>query len=247
MRMNKTFKLSAILIGTMFFTGCMQSNSVKPSVVTVSKEDVSSAVNYQNKIGTILLSRGELTRAKEPFLKAIDLDSKSADAYAGLAMIFQMEKDPEEAKKYYDKAVKYAPRDARINNNYGQFLYSTGDVYEACNRFEIASSDKFYEKRSLSLVNYGNCLVKTNKPKTSIQYFEKALILNPRMSMAYLGMSKSYLMSNKIIEAEKSLEVFRENNNAHTKESAKIGLEIAKKKKDMASVRKYEMMLDSLF
>jgi len=242
----KIFSIGILGISMVGCAGTGSVNGVYPSV-SGAKKDIASAVEYQNKIGTILTTRGDLNKAKKPFLKAIELDPKSADSYAGLAVIFQIEKDEVEADKYYNLALKNSPNDPRINNNYGQFLFNSGRFIEACDKFEIASKDKFYDKREMSLLNLGNCQLRTFKPRAATESFETVTNINPNNSFAYLGVSKAMFDRNRLMDSKVNLEIFRSKYGSHTKSSAKLGLDIATKENELAEIKKYELMLENIF
>ena len=65
---------------------------------------------------------GAAGSAKTPLRKALEIDPRSADAHAALALVFQTEMENDLADKHYREALS-ARKDARILNNYGSFLF----------------------------------------------------------------------------------------------------------------------------
>ena len=64
---------------------------------------------------------------------------------------FSFECDDEMAEKEYRAAVKYAPEDGEVNNNYGAFLCGIGKEKEAEPYFVTAVDDPFYDTPEIAL------------------------------------------------------------------------------------------------
>jgi type IV pilus assembly protein PilF len=241
----KIIKVSSLIFVAILATGCMTGTNVKPMNATSSDKDLSDAVGYQTKIGNILLSRGDLVEAKKPFKKALSMDNKSIRANLGLALVFEKEKDPIEAEVYFKKALKIKKWDAQVNNNYGSFLYKQSRYAEACERFSMASRDKFYDKRSMTLNNAGLCYLKIKEPKEAMDQFRIAINLNASDKSAHMGMAQANLDVRDLKKSIKHIEIFRELNGSHTPISLQLAYELAVLKGDKAHAKVLKMLIDN--
>lgn len=157
-------------------TGCVTTGDVNPLDTTAGR---AKAVNAYVQLGVGYLQQGATERAKSPLQKALDLDPSNADANAALAMVFQIEMEPELAEKHYRSALSESDDSTRILNNYGSFLYDQQRYAEADEYFLKAAKDSMYPGRSRVYENLGLTALKLNQRDKAKKYFQKALRLDP--------------------------------------------------------------------
>ena len=164
-----------LIIGGLL-SGCVTTGDISP---LDSKDGRAKAVEAYVQLGVGYLQQGATERAKTPLKNALDLDPSNADANAALAMVFQIEMEPELAEKYYRRALSESNDATRILNNYGSFLYDQKRYEEASEYFQKAGQDTMYQGRSRVYENLGMTALKLNQPDKAKQYFQKALRLDP--------------------------------------------------------------------
>ena len=73
--------------------------------------------------GFAYLRQNDKESARRHFLRAVKVNSRSAGALNGLAIIYQIDKVNEKADEHFRKAILLEPSNSRARNNYSSFLY----------------------------------------------------------------------------------------------------------------------------
>ena len=175
----------ALLLLLAGLTGCVSTGTVDP---LKTEEGRQQARDAYIQLGIGYVQQGSASRAKTPLRKALELDPRSADAHAALALVFQTEMENELADKHYREALA-SRRDARILNNYGSFLFEQKRYAEALERFTQASEDNLYPERARVFQNMGMTALKLNQPEQAEKYFTRALRLDSRQPGALLELA----------------------------------------------------------
>ncbi|EKM95841.1 type IV pilus biogenesis/stability protein PilW [Stutzerimonas degradans] len=175
----------ALLLLLAGLTGCVSTGTVDP---LKTEEGRQQARDAYIQLGIGYVQQGAASRAKTPLRKALELDPRSADAHAALALVFQTEMENELADKHYREALA-SRRDARILNNYGSFLFEQKRYAEALERFTQASEDNLYPERARVFQNMGMTALKLNQPEQAEKYFTRALRLDSRQPGALLELA----------------------------------------------------------
>ncbi|KGK84699.1 type IV pilus biogenesis/stability protein PilW [Pseudomonas stutzeri] len=175
----------ALLLLLAGLTGCVSTGTVDP---LKTEEGRQQARDAYIQLGIGYVQQGTASRAKTPLRKALELDPRSADAHAALALVFQTEMENELADKHYREALANR-RDARILNNYGSFLFEQKRYPEALERFTQASEDNLYPERARVFQNMGMTALKLNQPEQAEKYFTRALRLDSRQPGALLELA----------------------------------------------------------
>lgn len=155
--------------------GCVSSADRTP----VNREEV---VSRAVELGIAYLKQGDTLRAKENMLKALEIDPKSSEAHASLALVFQQEQEWALAEQHFRKAINLDSQFSAARNNYGAFLFAQGRAREAVEQLEAAVSDQFYGNRAQAFENLGVARLSLQDVAGASQAFERSLSLNPRQN-----------------------------------------------------------------
>jgi type IV pilus assembly protein PilF len=164
----------ALALVCLLGAGCTVSGSRS---ATDNQEVVARAV----ELGIAYLRQGDTLRAKENIHKALDVDPKSPEAHASLALVFQQEQEWTLAESHFNKAIALDPKNSAARNNFGAFLYAKGRAEEAIAQLQVAVSDQFYARRGQAFENLGfahKSLADIDEAKVA---FDRALSLNPKL------------------------------------------------------------------
>ncbi len=141
------------------------------------------------QLGLGYLSQNDRKSARYHLLKALAIDSRSAGAHHGMALLFQVEKEDAQAEVHFRKAIALDGRFTRARNNFGVFLYSRDRFAEAYEQFAEAAQDLNYEQRPGVYLNLGLTAVELDRGAEAEAAFSKALDLDPRVAGPYLELA----------------------------------------------------------
>ena len=158
------------------------------SKIVVNK---AAAVQDYVQLGMRYLKDGNRDGAVGSFSKALEIDSRSAEAYQGMAMVHQLNGETELAEKNFRRAL-YSRTDfsrAGIEFSYGRFLFENRRIKEAMHYFQSASDDLQYRGRANAMLMVGQCALRLQNVGQARVAFERALNVNPRLSPAALELA----------------------------------------------------------
>ncbi len=80
------------------------------------------------EIASSHLQKGELEKAREFYLKAVDTDSQNISSFIGLSRIAEKTGDIQQAYEYLNKAMSFASDDVDVLRNYSRLAIETGHM-----------------------------------------------------------------------------------------------------------------------
>ncbi|MDP3268947.1 MAG: type IV pilus biogenesis/stability protein PilW [Legionella sp.] len=164
------------ILSLMFLQACQP---IKDTETPVSKKtDLSRAASYNTQLGLEYLKQGDRPRAKSKLLTALKQKPKSPDVNAALAYYFEQTNELDQAKKYYDTAMKLSPTGAQLNN-YGAFLCRQGEYKNAEIYFKKAVEDVQYLNTAAAYENAGLCSLAIPDDSKARLFFISALQHDP--------------------------------------------------------------------
>ena len=110
------------------------------------------------QLGTVYLQQGNLALAKEKLERAEKYNPRDPELHSALALLYERLDIPEEVDKHYRTAIRLAPRDPEISNNYAVYLCKNGRTDEGVKRFLEAARNPLYRTPENAYTNAGVCL-----------------------------------------------------------------------------------------
>jgi len=182
-------------------------------IFKLAKEDKSKEIKSENEDdkkndplteGQELYNRGELRQSEIKFLEAIKQDSKSAEAYHFLGIIYLRQKMYKGAIEALEQAVKLNPLDDTSFNNLGLSYLNLEKYEDAVNNLEksVSLNDKIAHRYLNLALAYQKC---SNLEKAAVA-LESAIKIHPNTENKSL-LAKNYLemgdkkLSRKAIES----------------------------------------------
>jgi type IV pilus assembly protein PilF len=150
-------------------TGCVTN---KPDD---NKKDLHAASAYNASLGLGYLKQGHVERAKAKLLLALAQDDRNATAYAAMAYFLERTGDQHAAESYYQKALRIAPDEGELLNNYGAYLCRAHHYDTAEHYFLRAATQQQYVNTVAAYENAALCALDAKQYDKAHQYFEKAL------------------------------------------------------------------------
>ena len=170
----------------------------KVSLKQASEDNVSLGIKY--------LQAGKRDVAMQKIQKAIQQDPDNADAYMGEALIYGAMGNADRADDAYHTAMRKAPDDPEIQNNYAVFLCQHNKAAESEKYFLKAANNPSYSTPDAAYANAGLCAATVPDPASAEQFFRKAIDINPNLPEPLYQMAamsykqKKYLQGRAFIE-----------------------------------------------
>ena len=125
--------------------------------------------------------------------QAIAANPDDADAYGVRALIYTAMGESRLADENYRHALRLAPRNPDLSNNYGLFLCEAGGKpLDAMGYFEAALKNQNYATPVKALVNAGNCSLRMKNVDAAERYLLDALRYDPDLPATSAGLARVY-------------------------------------------------------
>lgn len=147
------------------------------------------------EIGNKYLSRREYDKASQFYQKTLALSPRDSNACRNLGIVEEARQNLDQAMTWYSKALELClennEKPATNYNDIGNIYFAQKDYDNARAQYRNALSHDpgFY----YSLFNLGYMAEKQNNPEKAIEYFNKALEVNPGYDDALLGLTRMYM------------------------------------------------------
>nr|MBF0683877.1 type IV pilus biogenesis/stability protein PilW [Pseudomonas sp.] len=231
-----------LLLMAGLMAGCVSSGSSDPMRTEKGRTEARDAYI---QLGIGYLQQGEAGRAKTPLRKALEIDPRSADAHAALALVFQQEMENDLADRHYRDALS-SRDDARILNNYGSFLYEQKRYAEAMERFTQASRDNLYPERSRVFQNMGMTAMQLGQREEAGTYFTRALRLDSRQPRALLELAMLAYEDKQYVPAKRYYDSFSQLSEQNAR-SLLLGVRLANVHQDRDTAASLGLQLKRLY
>lgn len=186
MKLFSGFFLFCVLASLTLSPACAQRSdslrqgSFSPEVfVPLEPKDPLTRAKAHTDLAALYFEDGELIFALEELTLAIAFNPDYAPAYSMRALALYRLKEFESAEKDLQQAIRLAPRDPDINNNYGWYLCQTGKEKESIPYFENAHKNVLYKTPEIAFLNIGMCLARVNELNAAEEAIERSLRISP--------------------------------------------------------------------
>ena len=134
----------------------------------------------------------KLDVALDEVKQAIATQPDYAEAYGVRALIYSQMGENALADESFQRALKLAPRNADLANNYGSFLCNTGRASEGIGYFESALKNPTYQSPINALLNAGSCSLKAKHYEAAERYLLDALRYDPDQLTTNANLARVY-------------------------------------------------------
>jgi type IV pilus assembly protein PilF len=229
--------LSLSVLVTACKTETVTENAPAVNMVDASKLNVQLGLRY--------LAQGNTVLAKQKLLLALS-QNPSAPAYTAIAYFYENTGDVAQAEKNYQQAISLNTAAGAGHNNYGAFLCRQKQYAQADQQFNLAVSDPNYLNMGGAYENAGLCALLIPDKTKALQYFEKAVQQNPKMTASLEQLVQLNYEQGRYQDANNYLQQYLKVA-APTAELLWIGVESAQKALDFSGVKDYGMLLEKNF
>lgn len=123
--------------------------------------------------------QGQMSIALDEVKLALQSDPEFVDAYSMAALIYMNMGEARLAEENFARAIRLAPKDPDLSNNYGWFLCQNGRAHQSIAYFEAAIHNKAYQSPEKALNNAGTCSLILKDAAAASRYFNEAFRYDP--------------------------------------------------------------------
>ena len=223
------------------FASAFLLSACTSDVVKVDKSKESSRINVE--LGITYMGQGDLNTAMNRLQKAIHQDPENPLAYSSMAILNMRLSQLDEAEQNFEKAIKIAPDNSSIRNNYGAFLCQQKRYQQAQEQFMQALKNPLYQTPEHAYLNAGKC---TDNKEEAEKYFRAALRNNPVFPGALLEMARLNLEKERYLSARAYLQRYHA---VHEPDAVSLwtSIQVEKMLGDKDTMQKHALMLQHKF
>jgi len=168
----------------------------------------SEAAVYNVQLGAAYLEQGNLPLAKEKLDRALKENPNDPNVHSVLALLYERLRDPKRADAEFRTALRLAPRDPEIANNYAGYLCRTGRVDEGVRRLLEAARDPLYRTPEVAYTNAGVCLRGAHRDAEAERYLRQALDTKPNFAEAAFQLGDLEFALGRVADARKRVDSY---------------------------------------
>ncbi|WP_310449200.1 type IV pilus biogenesis/stability protein PilW [Sulfuritalea sp.] len=185
--MNKTLVAiwTALLLAGCTATGGGSGQSAQQAVSAQPAEnEQQQRAKVHTELGSLYMLDGRSAIALEEARIALSADPNYAPAYNLLGLTHMVLNETRLAEESFQKALRLAPGDPEISNNYGWFLCQSGREQLSISHFMAAAQNPLYTTPTKPYTNAGICSLRLKQDKAAEDYLLTALRLSPTNTQA---------------------------------------------------------------
>ena len=234
-----------MLVVCVLTAGCVSSGSTEPfpsdkvSMKQASEDNVSLGIKY--------LQTGKPDVAMQKIQKAIQQDPDNADAYMGEGLVYSATGDPERADGAFHTALRKAPDDPEIQNNYAAFLCQHNKPAESEKYFLQAAANPHYSTPDEAYDNAGLCASQVPDLVSAEKYFRRALDINPNYPDPLYEIAQLSYKQKKYLQARAFIERFNSVTPQQQPEALLLGVQIERALGNQPGAAEYAKQLIKQF
>lgn len=137
----------------------------------------------------------QLQVALDEVKQALAADPDLADAYGVRGLIYMDLGEIRLAEENFLRAIRLAPNNPDLTNNYGWFLCQNGRAAESIAHFEATLKNPSYQSPAKALHNAGVCSLRMDKKAEAERYFLQAFRFDPANRSVSANLARMFYQS----------------------------------------------------
>jgi tetratricopeptide (TPR) repeat protein len=151
-----------------------------------------------------LFKHGNVTAARDNYIKAIELDPDDPSLYLNLGVAYLRLGDNDNAKQFFLKTLELAPTSSLALANLGIIAQAAGNADEALELLSQAA--KLGPNNHIILMKYGDALFEKDLTEQALQQFLLIIQREPANQEGLTSVAKCYLQIGQFSQAQTHLE-----------------------------------------
>jgi type IV pilus assembly protein PilF len=194
------------------------------------QSDSRSKAKIHTELGAAYFQAGNPSVALEHLATALKSDSGYYPAYSVRGLVYGSLKEFGKADDDFQRALKFAPNDPEVNNNYGWFLCDTGKARQSISYFLNALKNPLYETPGIAYTNAGTCAMKAGDNDGALQYLLQAVQVSRDGALtARLQLAKLFYQRGNVDESRIYLNDILKQMSSPTAEALWLALRLERK------------------
>ena len=144
------------------------------------------------RLAMVQMEQGQTSQALDSAKEAVKRDPKNAEAHHYLGLIHMNLSEYDQAIEHLQQAVKIDPHFTDAHNVLGVLYRETKQYDKALKEFQQALTDKTYRTPEKIQLNLGNLYLDQGVLSEAQRSFQKAVELNPKYLLGYIGLGTTY-------------------------------------------------------
>jgi type IV pilus assembly protein PilF len=204
------------------------------------------AAAYNTQLGLDYMNQGDLARAKDKLDRAVKENPDSPDVHSARGQLFERMGDVKQADEELRTALRIAPNDPRMQNNYAVYLCQNGRTDEGVKRFMTAAHNPLYNTPEAAYTNAGVCLRAAKRDDEARADFVRALQQKPNFDEAAFQLANLQFQHGELPAARAGIDNFIDAYQA-TPDLLLLGVQVARAQGDRLAAVKYARRLQMDF
>lgn len=237
--MPRILSIIGILLVVMLLSACT-TEIVNPDV------DLKKAAEANAKLGVGYMNQGNYELSMIKLNKALRFDEDNLHANHYMGELYRRLGERDKAEKYFQRALELDDSDPQLLNNYGVFLCELDRYQEAETYFDKVLKDPLYKGKARVYENLGLCSKFKGNLLESEKYFQRALLMNPKLAKSLLALAQLKFDQRNTTSAYSYFQQFSKISR-QTAESLWLGVLLEKERGDRGRMASYALRLKRHF
>jgi type IV pilus assembly protein PilF len=200
LRMRGALLTATALAAALALGGCAGAQRAE------KKRDDASTYNTQLGIG--YLHQDNIALAKQKLDRALKENPNNPEVHSARAMLFDRMGDSKKADEEFKVALRMAPDNPDLSNNYAVYLCQAGRATEGVHRFEDVARNALYRTPWVAYTNAGVCLRMAKRNEEAVKSFRLALQARPNFAEAAFQLGDLQLQNGDLAGARQVVDSY---------------------------------------
>ncbi|MBL8517715.1 MAG: type IV pilus biogenesis/stability protein PilW [Betaproteobacteria bacterium] len=229
-------------------TGCVSQTTVesKPADIATSS-DPGQRAQIRTALASEYYQRRNFAIAIEEAESALKAIPTYSPAHMMLGLIYMEIGDDGKARTSFEQALRLAPNDPDVLNNFGWFLCQRGDARRAMPMFQQALRVPLYSTPQRALLNAGICAGKLGNVADAEQYLRQALQLQPQLQLALAQLADITFRAGRYQDAGRYLSQYSKLQSLPDADMLLLAVRISRALGDKSNAESYLLQLERRF
>jgi type IV pilus assembly protein PilF len=239
--MIRNARLALLALVVLAVAACSSNNNGRSNYKSEESES-EKAASLNKQLGTVYLRQGQLALAKEKLERAEKYNPRDPETHSVLALLYEKLEIPAQVDEEYKTAIRLAPKNPQVLNNYAVYLCKTNRADEGVKRFLDAARNPLYRTPELAYSNAGVCLRGAKRYEEASNAFAHALQIRPNFAEAMFQSADLDMERGQIAQGREQLDKYLASYDA-TADLLLLGVRMARALNDHVGEEKYTRRL----